>query len=160
MIDYEKEITKYGKSLSAQEREKARGVFNELLECGRSFEWLYFAIKHLDGKSILNYPRLMFYRPFQEEVDLLVQQAREKEQMRKERNAEICAKIEAQILQWQGKPVKVIRQSRQPKQVKVISLAEIAEMDDYQDDVPQAKEKASVEKTDSKNNLLRRVRGL
>ena len=159
MIDYEKEITKYGNSLSAQEREKARDVFNELLERGRSFEWLYFAVEHLNGKSILNYPRLMFYRPFQEEVDLLVQQARECEQKRKERNAEICAKIEAQILKAERVTVRVINQPPKPKKEYSIDLAAIADMEE-EDDTPQNREILSIEKTDSKNNLLRRVRGL
>ena len=44
MIDYEKEIARYGSSLSPQEKEKARAVFNDLLSNGRSFEWLYYAI--------------------------------------------------------------------------------------------------------------------
>ena len=44
MIDFEKEVAKYGKSLSKQEQDKAREVFYELLERGRNFEWLYYAI--------------------------------------------------------------------------------------------------------------------
>jgi hypothetical protein len=44
--------------------------------------------------------------------------------------------------------------------VKEIDLAAIAELEDEEDDAPQIREKISVEKTDSKNNLLRRVRGL
>lgn len=156
MIDYEEEITKYGTSLSDQEKEMARTVFNDLLIHGRSYEWLYYAIKHLNGRSVLEYPKLMFYRPFQEEVDCLVRQAREKA----ERDAEICAKIEAQILQMQRATVNVVIQPPKRKKVKEIDLAAIAELEDEEDDAPQIREKISVEKTDSKNNLLRRVRGL
>ena len=64
MIDYEKEIAQYGSSLSDAEKDLARRVFNELLSCGFSFEWLYYAIKRLDGRSILECPKLMFYKPF------------------------------------------------------------------------------------------------
>ena len=40
----------------------------------------------------------MFYKPFQEEVNAMMEAAREEERKKKARNAEICAKIEAQIL--------------------------------------------------------------
>ena len=161
MIDYEKEIARYGSSLSPQEKEKARAVFNELLDCGRSCEWLYHAIQHFNGRSILEYPRLMFYRPFQQEVDLLVEQAHEQELKKKARNAEICAKIEQQILLMQSKPVKIIFQPPKPKKVETIDLAAIAEMEDDVDGAnPKNERIGAIEKTDSKENLLRRVRGL
>ena len=44
MIDYEKEIARYGSSLSDAEKDKARAVFNELLAQGFDFDWLYFAV--------------------------------------------------------------------------------------------------------------------
>jgi hypothetical protein len=44
MIDYEKEITKYGASLSEKEKEKAREVFDDLLAQGYGFDWLYYAV--------------------------------------------------------------------------------------------------------------------
>lgn len=65
MIDFEKEVNKYGESLSKEGKDKARAVFNELLAQGRTFEWLYYAIKQLRGRSILKYPRLLFYKGFQ-----------------------------------------------------------------------------------------------
>lgn len=77
MIDFEKEVNKYGQSLSPRARDKARAVFNQLLAQGCSFEWLYYAIKHLNGRSILNYPKLLFFREFQEEVDSLLKKGRE-----------------------------------------------------------------------------------
>ena len=64
MIDYEKEIAQYGSSLSPREKEKAREVLNELLARGRSFEWLYYAVLRLNGRSVLECPKLMFYKPF------------------------------------------------------------------------------------------------
>ena len=161
MIDYEKEITKYGASLSEKEKEKARAVFNELLDKGFSFEWLYYAVQRLEGRSILKCPKLMFYRPFQEEVNAMMEAAREEEREKKARNAEICAKIEAQILLMQSKPPKVIFQPPKPKRIEPIDLAAIADMEDDEDGaMPQNDLKHLFEKTDSKNNLLRRVRGL
>jgi hypothetical protein len=37
MIDFEKEITKYGNSLSEMEKDAARRTFNDLLESGFTF---------------------------------------------------------------------------------------------------------------------------
>ena len=72
MIDFEAEVNKYGESLSTDEKDKARAAFNELLAQGRTFEWLYYAIKQLNGRSIQKYPKLLFYKGFQEEVDALL----------------------------------------------------------------------------------------
>lgn len=132
MIDFEKEVMKYGTSLPEKEKEKAREVFDELLSCGFEFEWLYYAIQHLNGRSILRYPNLMFYRPFQEEVNEIMENEREQERQRKVHNAEICAKIEKQILlrQEKEKNIKIIFQPPKPKQVKQIDLAAIADMED------------------------------
>ena len=77
MIDFESKVNEYGKSLSPRAQDKTRAVFNELLAQGRTFEWLYYAIKNLNGRSILNYPRLLFFREFQEEADSLMQKGRE-----------------------------------------------------------------------------------
>ena len=161
MIDYEKEIAQYGSSLSPQEKEKARAVFNEMLAQGYDFDWLYYAVQRLNGRSILEYPRLMFYKPFQEEVNAMMEAAREEERKRKARNAEICAKIEAHILLQQSKPVKVIFQPPKPKKVETIDLAAIAEIEDDVDGAnPKNERIGAIEKTDSKTNLFRRVRGL
>jgi hypothetical protein len=130
MIDFEKEIAKYGNSLSEMEKDAARRTFNDLLSCGFSFEWLYYAVKRLEGRSILKCPKLMFYRPFQEEVNAMMEAAREEERKKKARNAEICAKIEAQILLMLSKPVKVIRQPPKPKKTNEIDLSAIADMED------------------------------
>ena len=132
MIDFEKEIAKYGNSLSEMEKEAARRVFNELLDSGFSLEWLYYAVQRLEGRSILKCPKLMFYRPFQEEVNAMMAAAREEERTRKAHNAEICAKIEKQILllQEKEKNIKIIFQPPKPKKIKTIDLAAIADMED------------------------------
>ena len=132
MIDYEKEVTKYGHSLTEKNKEKTREVFDELLTCGFTFEWLYYAIQHLNGRTVIQNPNLMFYRPFQEEVNEIMENGRKQERQRKARNAEICAKIEKQILlrQEKEKNIKIIFQSPKPKQVKQIDLAAIADMED------------------------------
>ena len=161
MIDFEKEIAKYGNSLSEMEKEAARNAFNDLLSRGFTFEWLYYAVQRLGGRSVLTHPNLMFYRPFQEEVNAMLEAAREEESKKKARNTEICAKIEAQILLMHSKPVKVIRQPPKPKKVKEIDLAAIANMEDDVDGAnPKNERIGAIEKTDSKIDLLRRVRGL
>ena len=163
MIDFEKEIARYGSSLSEREKEKARQVFNDLLASGRSFEWLYYAIQRLNGRSILECPKLMFYKPFQDEVEKMIDEAREEEQKKQARNAEICAKIEAQILlrEEKEKNMKIIFQPPKPKKEIEIDLAAIADMEDDEDGaMPQNNLKHLFEKTDSIENLVRRVRGL
>lgn len=148
MIDFEKEIAKYGNSLSEKEKEAARRTFNDLLSCGFSFEWLYYAVQRLEGRSILKCPKLMFYRPFQEEVNAMIEAAREEERKKKARNTEICAKIEAQILLMQSKPVKVIRQPPKQKKVNEIDLAAIADMEDDVDGAnPKNERNGAIEKT-------------
>ena len=154
MIDYEKEIAKYGASLSDREKDVARRAFNDLLGIGFTFEWLYYAIQRLEGRSLLTHPYLLFYKPFQQEVSTMMEEAREEERKKKARDAEICARIEAQILLMQSKPIKVVRQAPKPKKVPPIDLAAIADMED---DV-ENESNFLFEKTDSKNNLLRRVR--
>ena len=149
MIDFEKEIAKYGKSLSAREQDKARAVFNELLAQGRSFEWLYYAIKYFGNRSILNYPRLMFYSEFQEEVDDIMAEAREQERAHEEWKARICAGIERQMIQAQNAKVIVIHRQRKPKEVKLIDLASIAEMEDDEDDDGAPPKVERIEKTHS-----------
>lgn len=64
MIDYRNEVTKYGASLSEKEKNVAREVFNDLLAQGFEYDWLYFAVERLNGRSILECPKLLFYKPF------------------------------------------------------------------------------------------------
>ena len=77
MLDFEKEVTKYGQSLAGAEQDKAREVFNELLAQGRSFEWLFYAICRLRGRSIRDYPKLLFFKGFTDEADALMERGRD-----------------------------------------------------------------------------------
>ena len=161
MIDFEKEVARYGSSLSDREKDKARKVFNDLLASGRSFEWLYYAIQRLNGRSILECPKLMFYKPFQDEVDKMIDEAREEEQKNQARNAAICARIEEQIKQMESRKVIIVRQAPPAKKQTKIDIAAIAETEDDDDGaMPQNERTCLLEKTDSKMNLFRRVRGL
>ena len=166
MIDFEYEVNKYGQSLSPRTKDKARAVFNELLVQGRSYEWLYYAIKRLNGRSILDYPRLLYFREFQSEVDADMAEAREESRKQEERKADICAGIEKQIqqrIEWE-KNIKVIHRQRAPKENKrMIDISTIAEMDDESDGgtppSPPPTVERKIEKTDSIEELVRRVRG-
>lgn len=75
-INYEASVNKYGESLSSEEKALARRVFNDLLAQGYDFEWLFYAIKNLKGRSILKVPHLMFYQGFKNEVEWLKAQGR------------------------------------------------------------------------------------
>ena len=71
MINYESMVNAYGEGLSIEEKVIARKIFNDLLSQGRNFEWIYYAIANLRGRSPLKVPHLMFYQGFQAEVDIL-----------------------------------------------------------------------------------------
>ena len=61
-----------------------------------------------------------------------MENGRKQERQRKARNAEICAKIEKQILlrQEKEKNIKIIFQPPKPKKIEQINLAAIADMED------------------------------
>ena len=165
MIDFEKEVTKYGQSLSERGKAKARTVFNELLAQGRTFEWLYYAIQHLNGRSLIDYPKLLFYKEFQEEVDEIMTEAQEKEQEKKERQARICAGIEQQMKQFEERRknpriVVICPQPRKPL-LKIPTFEEIEQMaeDDPIESAQTIVEEKDVIDKDSKEYLVRRVRG-
>lgn len=166
MIDFEYEVNKYGQSLSPRAKDKARAVFNELLKQGRTYEWLYYAIKRLNGRSILDCPKLLYFQEFQEEVHDTMIAAREESRKQEERKANICAGIEKQIqqrIEWE-KNIKVIHRQRVPKENKrMIDISTIAEMDDESDGgappSPPPTVERKIEKTDSIEELVRRVRG-
>ena len=93
----------------------------------------------------------------------MIEEASEEERRKQERNAAICAKIEAQIVLREEKErnMKIIFQPPKQKKIRNIDLAAIANMEDDEDGaMPQNERTCLFEKTDSKNNLLRRVRGL
>ena len=89
------------------------------------------------------------------------EEAREEEQKKQARNAAICARIEEQIKQMESRKVIIVRQAPPAKKQTKIDLAAIADMEDDVDGAnPQNDLKHLFEKTDSKENLIRRVRGL
>ena len=91
----------------------------------------------------------------------MIDEAREEEQKKQARNAAICARIEEQIKQMESRKVIIVRQAPPAKKQTKIDLAAIAETEDDDDGaMPQNERTCLFEKTDSKNNLLRRVRGL
>ena len=93
----------------------------------------------------------------------MIDEAREEEQKKKAHDAEICAKIEAQILlrEEKEKNMKIIFQPQKEKKKTKVDLAAIADMEDDEDGaMPQNNLKHLFEKTDSIENLVRRVRGL
>ena len=93
----------------------------------------------------------------------MMEEAHEAERAKKERNREICAKIEAQIRlreEWE-RNAKIIFQPPKPKKKFEIDLAAIADMEDDDDGANSLREGiGTIKKTDSKENLIRRVRGL
>ena len=68
-MNYLEEVNKWGKSLPVIEREVASSMMEELLDAGRTPEWLYFAIQNLGDREFLKNKNLFFYKPFQQEVD-------------------------------------------------------------------------------------------
>jgi hypothetical protein len=85
MIDYKQEIANYGKRLpTEEEKEIARNIFQRLYNKGFDFEFIYYAIKHLNGKNLADNIGLMFYKDFQEEVKLIIKNERRKEKEKQE----------------------------------------------------------------------------
>ena len=90
-------------------------------------------------------------------------EAREEERKKKEHNARICAGIEEQIKRGERAKVVVIHRQRVPKKPKGwIDFSDIEAIDDESDggtppSPPTVERK--IEKTDSIEELVRRVRG-
>ena len=132
MIDYVKEVNDYGRKLEPVAKQVARDAFSQLLDEGKDYEWLYFAIMNLGQRDIIRHRGLFFYKPFQEEVDAMVTANREAEEQRRQHSARICAAIEQQILQMQQQNIVKVKIRRKPRQYKSAAevLAEIEKMED------------------------------
>lgn len=118
MIDYVKEVNDYGRKLAPVAKQVARDVFSQLLEEGKDYEWLYFAVMNLGQRDIARYRNLFFYKPFQEEVAAMVVAYREAEEEKRQRSMRICAAIEEQMRQAKNQrviTVKMKRRKRTPK---------------------------------------------
>ena len=132
MIDYVKEVNNYGRMLEPVAKQVARDVFNRLLEEGKDYEWLYFAVMNLGQRDIARYRNLFFYKPFQEEVAAMVAANREAEEEKRQRSARICAAIEEQMRLAKNQNVIEVKMKRKKRCIKTPTevLAEIMEDDE------------------------------
>ena len=133
MIDYVKEVNDYGRKLEPVAKQVARDVFSQLLEEGKDYEWLYFAVMNLGQRDIARYRNLFFYKPFQEEVAAMVAANQEAEERKRRESERICAAIEEQIKLSQQQRIihvsvpKIKRKIKTPEEM-------LAEVDMLEDD--------------------------
>ena len=104
-------------------------MFSQLLEEGKDYEWLYFAVMNLGQRDIARYRNLFFYKPFQEEVAAMVVAYREAEEEKRQRSMRICAAIEEQMRQAKNQNVIEVKMKRKKRCIKTPAevLAEIME---------------------------------
>lgn len=94
MIDYKKEIAIYGSKLkSEQEKQIARYQFQRLYDMGFDFDFIYYAIQHLNGKNIADNWGLLFYPPFQKEVELIMNNEKRKENEFQEKQKQLTETV-------------------------------------------------------------------
>ena len=105
MIDYVKEVNDYGRKLDPVAKQVARDVFSQLLEEGKDYEWLYYAVMNLGQRDIIRHRNLFFYKPFQEEVAAMVAANQEAEKRKRRESERICADIDEWIRKWQNREV-------------------------------------------------------
>ena len=80
MIDYKKEIAAYGNSIKSEtEKNIARMAIQKLYNRGFGYDYIYYMIKHLNGKKIADYYNMLFYPNFQKEVIAIMEYEKEKE---------------------------------------------------------------------------------
>lgn len=132
MIDYVKEVNDYGRKLDPVAKQVARDVFSQLLEEGKDYEWLYYAVMNLGQRDIIRHRGLFFYKPFREEVAAMVAGNREAEEEKRQRSARICAAIEEQMRQAKNQNVIEVKMKRKKRCIKTPAevLAEIMEDDE------------------------------
>ena len=132
MIDYVKEVNDYGRKLDPVAKQVARDVFSQLLEEGKDYEWLYYAVMNLGQRDIIRHRGLFFYKPFREEVAAMVAANREAEEEKRQRSARICAAIEEQMRLAKNQNVIEVKMKRKKRCIKTPAevLAEIMEDDE------------------------------
>ena len=132
MIDYVKEVNDYGRKLDPVAKQVARDVFSQLLEEGKDYEWLYYAVMNLGQRDIIRPRGLLFYKPFREEVAAMVAANREAEEEKRQRSARICAAIEEQMRLAKNQNVIEVKMKRKKRCIKTPAevLAEIMEDDE------------------------------
>ena len=132
VIDYKKEINEYGASLPPLQKDIAREVFTELLETGFDYRWLYYAIQNLGQRDIVQYRSLFFYKPFQEEVQQMVEEGITKEEEYRQWQERICAAILEQIEQAKKQKPVVVNIKRQSRK-KIDFAAELAKIEEMEE---------------------------
>ena len=133
MIDYVKEVNNYGRKLDPVAKQVARDVFSQLLEEGKDYEWLYYAVMNLGQRDIIRHRGLFFYKPFREEVAAMVAANQEAQERKRRESEQICADIDEWIRKWQSRKVIDVKIKR-PKR-KIQTLEEIlAEVDMEEDE--------------------------
>lgn len=132
VIDYKKEINEYGASLPPLQKDIAREVFTELLETGFDYRWLYYAIQNLGQRDIVQYRSLFFYKPFQEEVQQMVEEGITKEEEHKQWQERICDAILEQIEQAKKQKPVVVNIKRQSRK-KIDFAAELAKIEEMEE---------------------------
>lgn len=132
VIDYKKEINEYGASLPPLQKDIAREVFTELLETGFDYRWLYYAIQNLGQRDIVQYRSLFFYKPFQEEVQQMVEEGIIKEEEYRQWQERICAAIVEQIEQAKKQKPIVVNIKRESRK-KIDFAAELAKIEEMEE---------------------------
>lgn len=66
-MDFKKIVNEYGCLLKGEEQDTARAVFNDLLDMGFSYDWIWIALEQLEGKVQEN-KKLFFNLSFQEKI--------------------------------------------------------------------------------------------
>ena len=117
-LDYEELLMEYGRGLSEADSAIAYHVLAQLYAQGKDYEWLYYAVQHLNGRSFSNCPNLLFFKPYQAEVDELVLEAHEKEAALKARQLAILEGIELQMKQRAEREVVTFRPRSRRKEWK------------------------------------------
>ena len=133
MIDYVKEVNDYGRKLEPVAKQVARDVFSQLLEEGKDYEWLYFAVMNLGQRDIARYRNLFLYKPFQEEVAAMVAANQEAQERKRRESEQICADIDEWIRKWQNREVIEVKIKRPKRQIKTLEEM-LAEVDMLEDD--------------------------
>ena len=108
-------------------------MFSQLLEEGKDYEWLYFAVMNLGQRDIARYRNLFFYKPFQEEVAAMVTANQEAEERKRRESERICAAIEEQIKLSQQQRIIHVSVPRIKRKIKTPEEM-MAEVDMLEDD--------------------------
>lgn len=125
-------IADYGNSLGDIEKKIARKVFRELIQKGKSLEWICIVIEDFkaNGKSIAKYKNMLFSYEYQEEIDLKLELKHRDEAELERRSKELAAAITRQMVERaKMKPI-IIKRKKKEKTKASYSLEDIEDMED------------------------------